>query len=154
MSVAPCVLCVLLRLQFYSICSSGRTPLRKTIPSCGGEESLVPQPVGTSLRPGGARMVVLAAAEVVGGACIDVQLRRTAGPLQREVHQHTVLRRADEVVPAVRKEDRWRPARNAEVRSEFILVLRLQVTRIDRNGEVGPATDFVHVIDRLVGSLI
>ena len=83
-----------------------------------------------------------------------MQLRRNAGPLQREVHQHAVLRRADDVVAAVREEDRWRPAWNADTRSEFVLVLRLEVTRIDRNGEVGSATDFVHVIDRLVSSLV
>src|SRR5207249_938655 len=41
----------------------------------------------------------------------------------------------------------------AKARSEFVLILRLEVTRIDRNGEVRPATDFIHVIDRLVGPL-
>src|SRR5881296_3013975 len=114
------------------------------------EESKVAQPVGARLRPGGARMIALADTKVVGGACIYMQLRRDAGSFQSEIHQHTILRRADDVVSTVRQEDRGCPARYAEARSELVLILRLEVTRIDRNGKVGPATDFIHVIDRFV----
>ena len=40
-----------------------------------------------------------------------------------------------EVGAAVREEDRRRPGRDAQARSEFVLVLRLQVARIDGDGE-------------------
>ena len=53
-------------------------------------------------------MVARADAEVMDGRCIDVQLRRDASFLQRKVHQHTVLRRADDIVSSVREEDRRR----------------------------------------------
>src|SRR5437867_10337076 len=52
------------------------------------------------------------------------------------------------------EEDRRRVGRDAEAGSDFILVLGLQVARINRNGEVGSATDFVDLIDWLVGSLV
>ncbi len=97
-------------------------------------------------------MIALADAEVVGGRRIDVQLRRDAGLPQRKVHQHAVLRRADDIGPAVREKYRRRSGRDTQAGSDLVLVLRLQVARIDSNGEVGPATDFVHVINRLVGS--
>ena len=78
------------------------------------EKPLMPQPVGARLRPGGARMVAGADAEVVGGARVDVQLRRDAGALQGQVHEHAVLGGADDVVPAVRQEDRRRPLRDVQ----------------------------------------
>src|SRR5947199_210724 len=58
---------------------------------------------------------------------IDVQLRWNAGSLQSEVHEHALLRAADDIVPAVHEEDRGCPGRDAEARSELILVLRLQI---------------------------
>ena len=87
----------------------------------------MPQPSGTRLRPGGVRMVAGADPEVVGGRRIDVQLRWNAGSLQSEVHEHALLRAADDIVPAVHEEDRGCPGRDAEARSELILVLRLQI---------------------------
>ena len=92
--------------------------------------------------------------EIVGGPGIDVQLSGNAGALEREVHEHAVLRRADDVVAAMQQEDRRRVGRDAQAGSQFILVLRFQVAGINRDGEVGTATDFVHVIDRLVGSFV
>ena len=65
----------------------------------------MPQPGGTRLRPRGAWVVTRADAEVMGGSRIDVQLRRDAGFLQRKVHQHTVLRRTDDISPAVADSD-------------------------------------------------
>jgi len=93
-------------------------------------------------------------AEVMGSRRIDVQLRRDAGFLQRKVHQHTVLRWANDIVPAVREEDRRRSGRDTQAGSDMVFVFRLQVARIDSNGEVRPATDFVHIIDRLVSPLL
>ena len=99
-------------------------------------------------------MVARADAKVMGGRRIDVQLRRDAGFLQRKVHQHTVLRRADDIGPAVREEDRRRSDRDTQAGSDLIFILRLQVARIDSDGEIRSATDFVHVIDGLEGSLL
>src|SRR5207247_9359576 len=70
------------------------------------EESLMPQPSGTRLRPGGVRMVAGADPEVVGGRRIDVQLRWNAGSLQSEVHDHDLLRAADDIVADVTEEAR------------------------------------------------
>jgi len=97
-------------------------------------------------------MIARSDAEVMGGRSIDVQLRRDAGFLQRKVHQHTVLRGADDIVPAVREEDWGRSDRDMQAGSDLIFVLRFQVARIDPNGEVGPATGFVHFIDWLIRS--
>ena len=52
------------------------------------------------------------------------------------------------------EEDRRRSGRDTQAGSDLVFVLRLQVARIDSNSEVRPATDCVHVIDWLVGSLI
>ena len=60
-------------------------------------------------------MLAGADAEIVGGRCIDVQLRWNAGTFQGHVHDHAVCRFADDVVPAVCQED-WRcPRRDAQV---------------------------------------
>ena len=99
-------------------------------------------------------MVARADAKVMSGRRIDVQLRRDASFLQRKIHQHTVFRRADDVGSSVHQKNRGRSGRDAQAGSYLILVLCLQVARIDSNGEVGPATDLVHLIDRLVRSLL
>ena len=114
----------------------------------------MPQPGGTRLRPRGAWMFARADAEVMGGRRIDVQLRRDAGFLQRKIHQHTVLRRADDIVPAVREEYRRRSDRDTQAGSNLIFVLRFQVARIDSDGKIRPATDFVHIIDWLILSSV
>ena len=107
----------------------------------------MPQPGGTRLRPRRAWMFARADTEVMGGRRIDVQLRRDAGFLQRKVHQHAVLRRADDIVPAVREED-WRCSdRDTQAGSNLIFVLCFQVARIDSDSEIRPATYFIHVID-------
>ena len=72
-------------------------------------------------------MLTLADAEVMGGCCIDVQLGRDAGFLQRKVHQHAVLRRTDDIVPAVREKKRRRSGRDTQAGSDFVLVFCLQV---------------------------
>ena len=82
----------------------------------------------------------------MGGPCIDVQLSGNAGSSEREVHEHTVLRRADDVVPAMHKEYRRGSLWNAQAGSQFIFVLGLEIPGIDRNREVGSATAFVHLI--------
>ena len=110
------------------------------------EEALMAEPVGAGLRPGRARMVAGADAEVVGGGGVDVQLRRDAGFPQGQVHEHAMLRRADDVGPAVCEEHRRSPRRDVlEVGSDLVLVLvlGLEVSGIDANGKVGPAACFV-----------
>ena len=87
----------------------------------------MPQPGGTGLRPCGAWVVARAYAEVMGGRRIDVQFRRDSGFLQRKVHQHAVLRRADDIVPAVCKEDRGRSGRNTQAWSDLVAALGLQI---------------------------
>ena len=89
--------------------------------------------------------------EVMGGSCVDVQFRRNAGSLECEIHQHTVLGRADVIGPAVREEDRRCSRRDVQAGGEFVLVFSLQVARIDGDGEVRPASGFVRVIERFVG---
>jgi len=97
-------------------------------------------------------MVARTNAEVMSGRGVNVQLRRDTGFLQRKVHQHTVLRRAYDIIPTMGKENRRRSSRDTQAGSDLVFVLRLQVARINSNGEVRPATDCVHVIDWLVGS--
>ena len=99
-------------------------------------------------------MVTRADSEVMGGRRIDVQLRRDSDFLQRKVHQHAVLRRADDIIPTVREEDRRRSGRDAQAGSDLVFVLRLQIARIDSNSKVRPATDCIHIIDGFVGSLL
>lgn len=90
----------------------------------------------------------------MNSAGVDVQFRRDPRPSQGEIHEYAVLRRADEVRVAVREKDGGCTFRNAKSRRQFVLLFCLQVAWIDRDREVGPATEFVHVIDRLVGSFV
>ena len=80
--------------------------------------------------------------------------RGRAGALQGQVHEHAVLRDgasiADVVVGGMGQEDRGHIGRDREVRPDPILVLGLQVARIARDGEIGPATDRVDGVDRFV----
>src|SRR5262245_23004925 len=64
--------------------------------SAGLQKPLVPQPVSARARPRAERTVAGPDAEVVGGVGVEVQLGGDTGPLQRQVHRHAVLRRADE----------------------------------------------------------
>src|SRR5262249_53213189 len=118
------------------------------------EEPLVAQPVEAVPGPGRAGMIDVTHTEVVGSPRIDMQLRWNAGALQGQVHDHAVFRRADEVGPAVREEDRGRTGRDAQAGGEFLLVLGLQVARIGRDGEVRSAADLVDVVERLVGPFL
>src|SRR5215831_5828102 len=65
-----------------------------------------------------------------------------------------MLRRADDVVTAMGKENRRRSSRNPQARSQLILVLGLEVTWVNQNSEVRPATDVVNIIDGLVRSFL
>src|SRR5207248_7801353 len=98
------------------------------------KEALVAEPLSAGVGPGGTGMVVFADAEVVGAPGVYMHLCRRTRPLQGEIHQHAVLGWADNVFAAMREEDRRSAARNAKAGSEFILILGLQVTGIDRNG--------------------
>ena len=99
-------------------------------------------------------MVAWPHTEVVGGRGIDVQLRRDAGALQGQVRDHAVIGAADDIVPAVRQKDRGRLSRDPQPRREILLVLGLQIARIAQDGEIGPATDFVGVVDRFIRPLL
>src|SRR5262249_19791591 len=46
------------------------------------------------------------------------------------------------------------PSWHVEAGRQGVVLFRLQVARIDRNGEIGPATHLVNVIDRLIGALV
>src|SRR5262249_41472306 len=118
------------------------------------EKPLVPHPRGARVHPGGTWPVGPADAEVVGGVRVDVQLRGHAGALQRPVHYDAVLRFADNVRPAMHKEHGRRALWYAQAGGELVLVLGLQVARVDRNGEVRAATDLVDLVGRLVGPLL
>ena len=78
---------------------------------------------------------------------IDVQLRRHIRPLQSQVHHDAVLGAGHRIVTRMHQEDRGRIRRNADVGREDILVylhtrgtLFDQITRIDRDSEIRPAT--------------
>src|SRR5712691_2050549 len=92
--------------------------------------------------------------EVVGGICINVQLRRHAGSLQRPVHDDAVLGIADEIGPAMRQKDWRRPGRDTQAGSELILVLGLQIAGIGGDSEVRPAADLIDGVNRLVSALL
>src|SRR6266849_6098107 len=98
-------------------------------------------------------MIAAADAEVVGGTGIDVQLGRDAGLPQRQIHNDAMLRGTDDIFSAMSEKDRRRPGRDAQAWRQLVLVLGLQVARINDNGEVRPATDLVDVVDRFVSSL-
>src|SRR4030095_6737270 len=74
------------------------------------EKSLVPEPLLARLRPGGVWMVIGADAEIVSCPGVDVQLRRNTGSFEREVHEHAVLGRANDVIAAMHQEN-WRCVR-------------------------------------------
>ncbi len=99
------------------------------------------QPGGARQRPCRAWMITRAYTKIMSSRSINVQLRRNAGFLQGQIHQCAVLRRADNVVSAVCEKDRRRPDRNTQVGSDLVFILCFQETRIDSNGEVGPATE-------------
>src|SRR5439155_15467795 len=65
-----------------------------------------------------------------------------------------VGRVADEVGPAVSQEHGWRPFGNAQAGGQLVLVLGLQVTGVEGDGEVGPATDLVDLVHRFVRPLL
>src|SRR5688572_2922667 len=99
-------------------------------------------------------MLAFANAEVVGGGGVDVQFGGNAGSLEGQVHDDASLGRADDVVAAVHEENRWSAGRDAEARCELVGVFGLEIARIDGNGEVRPATDFVNAVDGFVRSLV
>src|SRR2546430_992940 len=114
----------------------------------------MPPPVSTSLSTGGTRPGALSHTGISGGPGIDLQLRGDPGALQGQVHQQAVLRRADDVLTPVCQED-WRGVGwNADPSGQFILIFGLKVARINGNGEVGPATDVVNLIDPFIRSPI
>src|SRR5262245_119796 len=108
---------------------------------CWLEKALMPQPLGTRLRPGGTGLLAGADPEVMRRPRIDVQFRRDVGTLQLPVHHQTMFRSADRIVAAVCQKDWRRLLRNAQARREFIFFLVLEVARIDPDGEVRPAAD-------------
>src|SRR5262245_36522225 len=65
-----------------------------------------------------------------------------------------MLRRADQVLAAVHEEDRRGARRNTQALGELVLLLRLEIPRVREDREVRPATDFVDVVLRLIGSLL
>src|SRR5687767_10096395 len=73
-------------------------------PGSWRKESLIAHPPGAGGGPRGIRTVVGADTKVMGGIRINMQLSRNARPLKGEVHEHTVLRRADDVVVAMHQE--------------------------------------------------
>src|SRR5258705_14009933 len=88
------------------------------------------------------------------GVGVNVQLSRHASPLQREVHEYAILRRTDDILAPVH-EEKWRRIRwDMKARGKFLLILRFEIAGIDRNRQVRSATDFVNVIDGVVGSLV
>src|ERR1041385_575169 len=92
--------------------------------------------------------------EIMSSGGVDVQFGGDAGLLQGEVHQDTVFRATDKVVPTMSEEDWGSLGRNAEAGGQFVLVLRLEIAWIGENGEIGPAADQVDVIDWLVGAVV
>src|SRR5438309_9603475 len=97
-------------------------------------------------------MVAGADAEVVGGAGIDMQLGRDAGLPQRQIHDHAMLRGTDDIFSAMSEKDRRRPGWYVQPGRQFVLVLGLQVARINDNGEVRPTTDLIDVVNWFVDS--
>ena len=92
--------------------------------------------------------------EVVSRCGVDMQLRCDAGMLQRQICYDAVLGRADDVCAAMREKNWRRAARNRQAGSKFILVLRLQIARIDNDREVRPAARPVDSIDGRIRSLL
>ena len=128
------------------------------LPVCDrGQQSLTPEPLDAESRPARRELLVLSHAEVVIARGEDVQLGRDAGPLQSQVHDRAVLGGgaavALPVVGGVGQEDRGRVGRDDEVRPDLVLVLLLQVARVARDGEIGPGTDLVDGVDRLIQPL-
>src|SRR5262245_27887627 len=108
--------------------------------AAGLEKATVAQPVGARFCPSGVRAIVSTNAEIMSGVCIDVQFRRHTGALESEVHQRAVLWRADDILSAMHEKDRRGIGRDAQRRGQLVLVLGFQVTGINRDGEVWPAT--------------
>src|SRR5579862_319083 len=72
------------------------------------QESLVAQPRGARFSPGGTGMVAGADTKIVCGGGIDVQFSWNTGLAQRQIHEHAVLSRADDICPAMSKKNRRR----------------------------------------------
>ena len=84
------------------------------------QEPLVAHPVRTCFHPGSIRAITLADAEIVSGACVDVQFRGDAGTLQGQVQEHAVFGRADQVVAAVNQEASAAAAKVAEKERRYV----------------------------------
>ena len=54
------------------------------------------------------------------------------------------------VVGGMGQEDRRRIGRDVDTRPDLVLVFGLQIARITQDGEIGPATDLVDGVDRLI----
>src|SRR5262245_55132034 len=111
-------------------------------------------PFGAGTSPRSARVAYRSDAESVQSASVDVQLGWYIGAAQRQIHDDAMLGRADRIGATVRQKDGGRAGRHAEAGRQPVVLLRLQIARIDRNSEIRPAAHLVDVIDRLIGPLV
>src|SRR5262245_62165129 len=65
-----------------------------------------------------------------------------------------MLRLTNDIGAAVDQEKRRRPRRDVQSRRELDLVLRLQVSRVNRNSEIRPTTDFGNIIHGFISPLL
>src|SRR2546423_11576673 len=110
------------------------------------KQPLIAKPVCTSFGPGGMGPVAFAHAKAVRRGSIDVQFRRNAGPLERQIHEDAMLGWADDIVATVDQKNGGRVLRDAEAGRQLVLVLGFQISRIHGDGEIGTTTYFVNFI--------
>ena len=118
----------------------------------GLEETGGAEPGGAGIGPGRAGAVGAADAEVVSGFGIDVEFGGDAGATEREVHKHAVLGRTDQIGATVNEEDGRGFGMDDNAGGEFVFIFGFEVTRIDQDRKVRPATDVIDVVDVLIGA--
>src|SRR6185503_13858505 len=92
------------------------------------------EPLRAGLRPGRTGPAALPDAEVVGGSRVEVKFRGDLGAFESQVEDDAVSGARDEVLAAVRQEDRRRAGRDLETGGQLIPVVRLEVARVDQDG--------------------
>ena len=119
---------------------------------CGGDADLentrFPQPFLAPFGPGRGWLSRGAHTKAMAPRGVDVQFGGHACPFQGQVHADTVLR-ADSIIATVDEETWRRLGIDADLRRQAAVLLR-QVRRVEKNGKVGTARDYVNVVQRFV----
>ena len=123
----------------------------------GGEDATLQQPLGAPLRPVRDGASGLPHTEPMPALVVDAQFRRHASSSQRPVQHQALFRLCTWliVIACMDQEHRPSPVRDSQIVGQDGRSRPCQdVARIGYHREVGPAARAIHIIDRLVRTLL